>query len=72
MVLESGTSQLDHVALNRKIGSETGGLSTSFHSDAKRTPGVISKPDDVVLYFILVCFDDLLFLLIAILLLWHL
>jgi len=51
MVLESGTSKLDSVALSRKIGTETGGISTSYYSDVKHKSGVIVDPDDVLLYF---------------------
>ena len=35
MLTESGTTTLDEVALSRKIGSETGGLSATFHSELK-------------------------------------
>lgn len=52
MVLESGTSKLDNVALTRKIGTETGGISTSYYSDVKHKSGVIADPDDALLYFI--------------------
>jgi Zn-dependent M16 (insulinase) family peptidase len=54
MVLETGTADLDEAELQRRIGSETGGISTSFFSEAKApaTPGTTADMDDPILYFI--------------------
>lgn len=53
MLLESGTSTLDEVTLQRKIGSLTGGISASYYSDVKHTSGVVADSNDVLLYMIL-------------------
>jgi len=53
MVMESGTSSMDETTLQRRIGAETGGISTSLYSDVKATGGVVSDcgPEDSILYF---------------------
>ena len=48
---EAGTSSLDETQLQRKIGAETGGISTSFYTDLKYSSGVVSNPDDALTYF---------------------
>lgn len=53
MLTDSGTSTLSDVALTRLIGSQTGGISTSFYNDLKHKSGVIADPDDPLLYFII-------------------
>jgi hypothetical protein len=53
MVSEAGTSTLDETQLQRKIGAETGGIGTSFYTDLKYSSGVVSSPDDALLYFMI-------------------
>jgi len=49
MLTECGTDDMDEVALSRKIGAETGGISVSYHSDLRRTAGKVSDPSDIVM-----------------------
>ena len=49
----AGTAQFDEVSLSRKIGAETGGISTSYYSDLPRESGKVANPDDAILYFML-------------------
>ena len=51
MISEAGTSTLDETQIQRKIGAETGGISTSFYTDLKYSSGVVSNPDDTLTYF---------------------
>lgn len=53
MLMESGTSNYDDVALSRKIGSETGGVSTSYITDVKSNHGKIADPDNLILYLMI-------------------
>jgi presequence protease len=53
MLLECGTATMDEVALSRKIDAETGGIMASWYSDLKSKTGVVSDPNDVILYFML-------------------
>ena len=53
MITEAGTASLDEVNLSRKIGSETGGIGTSFITDVKSTGGKVGNTDDVILYFVI-------------------
>lgn len=53
MLLESGTSMLDEVALSRKIGSLTGGIQASYYSDVRHKSGVVADSNDVLLYMVL-------------------
>jgi len=55
LMMEGGTSTLDEVSLQRKIGSETGGIGTTIYSDVKASAGVVSSlaPDDTLLYFMI-------------------
>jgi len=48
MLTESGTSELDEVALSRRIGTYTGGIGVSTLRTLKHKDGTISDPDDVV------------------------
>jgi presequence protease len=53
MLTEAGTATYDEVALSRKIGSQTGGISTSMHTDIKHFPnGEISTGDDALFYLV--------------------
>jgi len=52
MLTEAGTSSLDEVTLSRKIGSQTGGIGSSMHTDVKHEDGVISSGDDALLYLL--------------------
>jgi hypothetical protein len=53
-VSESGTSKYDEVALSRKIGSETGGISCSYFTSLPNSRGVVVEPDDdFLLYFMI-------------------
>jgi Zn-dependent M16 (insulinase) family peptidase len=51
MISEAGTATLDETQLSRKIGAETGGISTSFYTDLRHNSGVVASPDDALLYF---------------------
>ena len=53
MVMESGTSNFDETTLQRRIGAETGGISTTLYTDIKSSAGAVSKcgPEDAILYF---------------------
>lgn len=55
LMMEGGTSTMDEVTLQRKIGTETGGISTSVFSDVKSSAGVVSgvSPSDALLYFMI-------------------
>jgi len=53
MLMESGTAAYDDVALSRKIGAETGGISTSYLTDLKSNHGKIANADDVILYLMI-------------------
>lgn len=53
MVTQSGTFGLDSVSLSRKIGTETGGVSASYHSSIRQKSGLVSDPNDAILYFAL-------------------
>ncbi len=53
MITEAGTATLDEVSLSRKIGSETGGIGTSYITDVKSTGGKVGNTDDVILYFVI-------------------
>ena len=37
MMTQSGTTTLDSVAMSRKIGTETGGIRASYHSNLRYT-----------------------------------
>ena len=50
LLREAGTEKYDEVALTRRIGATTGGISTSYLSDLKHTPGKVSNPDDALFY----------------------
>jgi Zn-dependent M16 (insulinase) family peptidase len=52
MVSEAGTATLDETQLSRKIGAETGGISTSFYTDLRHSSGLVASPDDALLYFV--------------------
>jgi presequence protease len=51
MLTETGTSKYSEEALTYKIGSETGGISTSFMTDLKSNHGLTSSSNDASLYF---------------------
>jgi len=53
--MEAGTKTMDETTLQRKIGSQTGGISTSIYSDIKSSAGVVSSagPDQALLYFMI-------------------
>jgi Zn-dependent M16 (insulinase) family peptidase len=53
MVSEAGTSTLDETQLSRKIGAETGGVSTSLFTDIPHSAGLVSAGDDALLYFMI-------------------
>lgn len=55
MIMEAGTASMDETTLQRKIGAETGGISTSLYSDVKSSAGVVSEcgPGDALLYFMI-------------------
>lgn len=53
MIMESGTKDFDEISVSRKIGSETGGISTSFFTDMKHAGSKIGDSNDVVLYFMI-------------------
>lgn len=53
MISEAGTSSLDETQLSRKIGAETGGVSTSLFTDIPASAGVVSACDDALLYFMI-------------------
>jgi hypothetical protein len=55
MVMETGTSDMDEVTLQRKIGTETGGISTSLYQSLKNSAGVVSggSVEDALLYFMI-------------------
>ena len=42
LIFPLGTSTLSDVALTRLIGSQTGGISTSFYNDLKHRSGQVS------------------------------
>eukprot|EP01041_Mallomonas_annulata_P007213 gene7214-14710_t len=48
MLTESGTATLDEVALSRRIGSDTGGVSVSYQTEVKLASGRVSNPNDVI------------------------
>jgi presequence protease len=52
LIREAGTENFDEVALTRRIGATTGGISTSYLSDLKHAPGKVSDPDDALFYFV--------------------
>lgn len=53
MLTEAGTVSLDEVTLSRRIGSQTGGISSSMHSDVKHQDGVITNGDDALMYLMI-------------------
>ena len=50
MLTEAGTSSLDEISLQRKIGSETGGIGASYMTDLKSNGNKLSKSEDVLLF----------------------
>lgn len=52
LMMEGGTASMDEVTLQRKIGSETGGIGISLYSDTKASGGRVSgvAPSDALLY----------------------
>ena len=53
MISEVGTNTLDETQLSRKIGAETGGVSTSLFTDIPSTSGFVSSSQDALLYFMI-------------------
>ena len=55
LLMEGGTTSMDEVTLQRKIGAETGGIGVSLFSDTKATGGVVSgtQPNDALLYLMM-------------------
>ena len=55
LMMEAGTASLDEVALQRKIGSETGGIGTSLYTDVRSSGSAVSgvTPHDSILYFMI-------------------
>ena len=55
LMMEGGTASMDETTLQRKIGSETGGIGTSLYSDTKSSTGTIAKVEatDSLLYFMI-------------------
>ena len=55
LMMEGGTTSMDEVTLQRKIGAETGGIGISLFSDTKATGGLVSgtQPDDALLYLMM-------------------
>jgi hypothetical protein len=55
MVMETGTSEMDEVTLERTMGTETGGIGTSLFSNLKNSGGVVSgsSVEDSLLYFMI-------------------
>lgn len=53
MISEAGTITLDETQLSRKIGAETGGVSTSLFTDIPSSSGVVSSCEDALLYFMI-------------------
>ena len=50
MFTETGTTSLEEVELQRRIGSETGGLGFSTYTDAMSNAGTLSDLDNPVMY----------------------